>query len=122
MIGINDGMRTPENKFLFWLYKAIRRFHVSVWFYPFPFIIMIAMFYSTFKNSFQQEHVPDYWEHRFDPVLAIPQHCLLKETEIEQNKEELSRSENFSINPDEDSGDNVNENNGDIENVTSNLG
>ena len=51
MVGIHNGMRTPSNNVLFKIYKAIRRFHVSVWFYPFPFIVMIVMFNGAFMNA-----------------------------------------------------------------------
>ena len=54
MVGIHNGMRTPSNKVIFQIYKAIRRFHVSVWFYPFPFIVMIVMFNGAFMKAFNQ--------------------------------------------------------------------
>ena len=92
MVGVHNGMRTPSNNVIFKIYKAIRRFHVSVWFYPFPFIVMIVMFNGAFMNAFNQKHEPEYWEHRFDPTLAIPEHCLLPEAD-QSNLEELSQTD-----------------------------
>ena len=61
MIGIHDGLRTPSNKIVFGIYKAIRRFHVAIWFYPFPFLVMIFVFNVPFMTSFYQEHDPEFF-------------------------------------------------------------
>ena len=35
------GVRNWENKIMYAIYKCIRIFHVSVWFYFFPFVILL---------------------------------------------------------------------------------
>ena len=60
-IALNNDLRTPSNNILFKIYKFIRRFHVAIWFYPFPFIVMVTMFNGAFRNSFKQEYTPDFF-------------------------------------------------------------
>ena len=52
-IAMHNALRTPSNNILFKIYKGIRRFHVAIWFYPFPFLVMIAMFNGSFITSFK---------------------------------------------------------------------
>jgi len=43
-VHIAFGERTFENAVFYCFYKALRIFHVSIWFYFFPFIVMILTY------------------------------------------------------------------------------
>ena len=46
---------TTENRMLYAIYRLIRIFHVTIWFYPFPFIVQIVMYANPFLGSLRQE-------------------------------------------------------------------
>ena len=60
-IAMHNALRTRSNNILFMIYKFIRRFHVAIWFYPFPFIVMVTMFNGSFRRSFKQEYDPEFF-------------------------------------------------------------
>ena len=66
-------------------------------------------------NSFNQKHVPEYWEHRSDPTLAIPEYCHVPVTEKE-NLEELSQADEIATVENDFSNDLNNQNSSAVEN------
>ena len=52
-ISLTNDSRNWENYFLYRWYKVLRVFHVSIWFYPFPFIVLIVMYMKPFEASFE---------------------------------------------------------------------
>lgn len=55
-ISMRWNMRpNTENRMLYAIYRLIRIFHVTIWFYPFPFIVQIVMYANPFLGSLRQE-------------------------------------------------------------------
>jgi len=45
MIRIKFSDRHPENKCFYLIYRAFRVFHVTIWFYFFPFLALLATYF-----------------------------------------------------------------------------
>ena len=54
-IHLNFLKRNWENKIFFAIYKIIRVFHVSIWFYFFPFIMLIWNYAQTIFETVKTE-------------------------------------------------------------------
>lgn len=54
-INLTFWNRDTNNKILFAIYKVIRILHVTIWFYPFPLLVTIGMYYRTFWASLKQQ-------------------------------------------------------------------
>lgn len=53
-ISLSQERRNCDNFFLYTVYKLFRIFHVSIWFYPTPFIVLISMYAYAFMRSLKQ--------------------------------------------------------------------
>ena len=100
---MNNDLRTPSNNILFKIYKLLRRFHVAIWFYPFPFIVMVTMFNGAFRNSFKQEYTPEFFVPANNTEAEVSQ--VVEQTELNQNQEiqnndNIDSNTNATIEPD----------------------